>query len=99
MDFWIRDKQLLRALVLQIILFWFVFLATIKSIYIFRLWYNAIPCILYVYFDDAIHGRCASYFVNIVLKSRVNVYKTQSISPMYRIIKINIQYAWDGIVP
>ncbi len=36
----------------------------LRGLGIIRLWYSAIPCILYVCFDDAIHGRCNSHFVN-----------------------------------
>ena len=36
-----------------------------------RLRYSAIACVLSVCFDDAIHGRCASYLVNILLKIKL----------------------------
>ncbi len=60
--------------------------------------YSAIPCKWgFFFFGYTMHGRCASYFVNLMPKSKPerHVYHTRSISRMHCIIKTNEQFAWD----
>ncbi len=63
----------------------------IKCTHMHRLRYSAIPCLLSVCFNDSIHGRCASYFVNIGWRFTLgsNVCRTWSTSLMYCIIRTN----------
>ncbi len=56
--------------------------------------YPIIPCLFPLCFDDALHGRYASYYVNKVIRD-LFVYKTSSISPMHHKSKQRRKQAWD----
>ncbi len=56
--------------------------------------YPIIPCLFPLCFDDALHWRYASYYVNKVIGD-LFVYKTSSISPLHHKSKQRRQQPWD----